>query len=61
LERILIVDDDPDITTTFKVGIEDRNNIDNVNKKIVVDTSNDPLAVLSEFKPYFYDLLLIDV
>jgi hypothetical protein len=25
-KRILIIDDDPDVTTTFKVGIENSNN-----------------------------------
>jgi DNA-binding response OmpR family regulator len=60
-KRILIVDDDTDVTVTFKVGIEDTNNSYDANRKIEVDTSNNPLAVLSEFKPYFYDLLLIDI
>jgi len=60
-KRILIVDDDTDVTVTFKVGIEDTNNSYDAYRKIEVDTSNNPLAVLSEFKPYFYDLLLIDI
>jgi response regulator of citrate/malate metabolism len=60
-KRILIIDDDIDVAVTFKVGIEDSNNLSNVNKKIKADTSNNPLAVLSEFKPYFYDLLLVDI
>jgi two-component system catabolic regulation response regulator CreB/two-component system response regulator ChvI len=60
-KRILIVDDDTDVTVTFKVGIEDTNNSYDANRKIEVDTSNNPLAVLSEFKPYIYDLLLIDI
>jgi DNA-binding response OmpR family regulator len=58
-KRILIVDDDVDVTTTFKVAIED-SNID-VNKRIEVYTSNDPVLALSEFKPNFYDLLLVDI
>ena len=32
-KRLLIVDDDPDVTVTFKVGIEDTNNVDNGKKK----------------------------
>jgi DNA-binding response OmpR family regulator len=60
-KRLLIIDDDPDVTVTFKVGIEDTNNVDNDKKKIAVDTSNDPLAVLSDFKPFSYDLILIDI
>jgi len=41
-KRILIVDDHVDITTTFKVAIEDSNNDVDVNKRIKVYTSNDP-------------------
>ena len=58
LKRILIVDDDPDITLTFKIALEKEN--DN-NKEFEVHTFNDPLSVLSQFKPSFYDLLLIDI
>jgi CheY-like chemotaxis protein len=60
-KRILIVDDDADLTMTFKEVIEDSNNITDVNKRIEVYTSNDPLIVLLEFKPNFYDLLLVDI
>ena len=58
-KRILIVDDDEDITITLKIGIEDSNT--NTNKKIEVYTCNNPLIALSEFKPNFYDLLLVDI
>ena len=58
-KRILIVDDDVDITVTFKVGIEDSNTY--TNRKIAVHTSNNPVIALSEFKPNFYDLLLVDI
>jgi DNA-binding response OmpR family regulator len=58
--RILIVDDDSDITLTFKTGIESANN--NSRKwKFEVDVYNDPLEALSNFKPGFYDLLLLDI
>ena len=60
-KRMLIVDDDEDITITFKTAIEDSNNCDNANRRIKVYTSNDPVLVLSEFKPNFYDLILIDI
>jgi two-component system competent response regulator ComA len=60
-KRILIVDDNEDVTTTFKVGIEDGNNSADVNKRIEVHTSNDPVVALSEFKSNFYDLLLVDI
>jgi len=58
-KRILIVDDDADVTITFKVGIDDRNS--DANKRIEVYTSNDPVLALSEFKPNFYDVLLVDI
>jgi DNA-binding response OmpR family regulator len=60
-KRILIIDDDPDVTTTFKVGIESSNNYADDNKRIEVYTYNDPLEALSEFESNFYDLLLIDI
>ncbi len=63
-KRILIVDDDPDITYTFKVGIEyssTDNGNNSSNSRIEVYTYNDPLEALSEFKPSYYDLLLIDI
>jgi two-component system OmpR family response regulator len=50
---ILIVDDDPDVSSIFSMGLEDEG--------FVVDTYNDPLEALSNFKPSFYDLLLIDI
>ncbi len=59
-KRILIIDDDADITTTFKMGIED-GNIDTNNRRIEVHTYNDPTAALSEFQPNFFDLLLVDI
>src|SRR5215467_11961820 len=59
-KRILIVDDDADITTTFKTAVEDNNSI-TLTKKIEVHTSNNPVVALSEFKPNFYDLLLVDI
>jgi CheY-like chemotaxis protein len=60
-KRILIVDDDVDVTITFNAVIEDCNNSTDVNKRIEVHTSNNPVIALSEFKPNFYDLLLVDI
>jgi two-component SAPR family response regulator len=54
-KRILIVDDDPDITNTFKMGIE------NASKSIAVHIHNDSRKVLLDFEPNFYDLMLIDI
>ena len=56
-KRILIVDNEPDITQTFKSALEQEYD----NKKLEVHTFNDPISVLSQFKPSFYDLLLIDI
>ena len=60
-KRILIVDDEADVTLTFKAGIEDSNNKTDADKRIEVYTSSNPVVALSEFKPNFYDLLLIDI
>ena len=59
-KRILMVDDDPDITLTFKKGLEAENE---KSSKIFfkVDSCNNPLQALSEFKPDYYDLILIDI
>ena len=52
------MDDDPDITLTFKAGLDgyyyDK-------RKFDVYTYNNPVLALSEFKANFYDLLLTDI
>jgi CheY-like chemotaxis protein len=61
--RILIVDDEPDIAMTLKLGIEssnDRSEVDNRKIKFEVHSYTDPVEALSKFKPNFYDLLLVD-
>ena len=60
-KRILIVDDDPDITFTFKKGFEGASRISGNKISFHVNTYNDPLVALSEFKPDFYDLMLVDI
>ncbi|MGC2574756.1 MAG: response regulator, partial [Candidatus Nitrosopolaris sp.] len=52
-KRILIVDDDPDITLTFKLGLEKNG--------FSVTVFNDPLKALSKFTKGLYDFLLLDV
>jgi CheY-like chemotaxis protein len=52
-KRILLVDDDPDITLTVKMALEDIG-------LFQVDTFNDPELALSSFKPGLYDLVLLD-
>ena len=51
--RILIVDDEPDVTGTFKLGLEENG--------FSVEAFNDPEIALSNFKPGKYDLLLLDI
>jgi two-component system catabolic regulation response regulator CreB/two-component system response regulator ChvI len=52
--RILIVDDEPDIARLFKLGLERRGGFE-------VDVYNDPTTALSNYRPGVYDLLLLDV
>jgi CheY-like chemotaxis protein len=52
-KRILVVDNEKDITTTLQVGLEDGG--------FDVDTFTDPFLALKSFKPDFYDLVLIDI
>jgi DNA-binding response OmpR family regulator len=61
IKRILIVDDDPDITFTFKMAFEEANRIGGNKTSFHVNAYNDPIVALSEFKPDFYDLMLIDI
>jgi DNA-binding response OmpR family regulator len=54
--RILLVDDEADLTLSIKKGLEhERKDI------FAVDAFNDPEEALSNFKAGFYDLLLIDI
>jgi DNA-binding response OmpR family regulator len=57
-KRILLVDDEPDITFALGIGLEDNG--------FVVDTFNDPLLALQAFKEKekkneLYSLALIDI
>ena len=60
-KRILIVDDDPDITFTFKKASEEANQTSGNKASFYVNAYNDPLLALSEFRPDFYDLILVDI
>ena len=51
--RILVVDNEPDITITLQIGLE-AGGFD-------VDAFTDPKLALSSFKPGLYDLVLIDI
>jgi DNA-binding response OmpR family regulator len=52
-KRILVVDDEVDITTVFKLGLEKAD--------FVVDANTYPVLALSEYKLDMYDLLLFDI
>ena len=60
-KRILVVDDEPDIAMTLKLGLESSNDDDNKKIKFEVYSYTNPVEALSEFKPNFYDLLLVDI
>ena len=51
--KILIVDDEPDITESFGLALEDSG--------FEVDKQNDPAVALASFKPNVYSLLILDV
>jgi CheY-like chemotaxis protein/predicted transcriptional regulator len=51
--RILVVDDEPDITSAVKIGLEDNG--------FAVNVFNDPTSALKAYRPGVYDLLLLDV
>ncbi len=49
----MLVDDEPDITFSFNMGLEDHG--------FVVDAFNDPLQALSSFKVGLYIMAILDV
>ena len=53
MRKVAIVDDEQDITTVLKRGLEQNG--------FAVDAFNDPQAALDSFKPDYYDLMIIDI
>src|ERR687887_338363 len=51
--KILVVDDEPDSSTIFRIALEDNG--------FIVDAFNDSTLALSAFKPNFYDLVVLDI
>jgi DNA-binding response OmpR family regulator len=51
--RILVVDDEVDITLSIKTVLE--------GDQFQVDSFNDPVAAFNNFKAGFYDLLILDI
>lgn len=54
-KRILVVDDNSDIAFTLRIGLE------NGDSSMQVYSYDNPAKALVDFKPNFYDLLLVDV
>jgi DNA-binding response OmpR family regulator len=52
--RILVVDDEPDMTLLFRMALESESSF-------TVYTFNDPLVALSNFKADLYDLVILDI
>jgi|SRR5215204_1375283 DNA-binding response OmpR family regulator len=52
-KRILLIDDEPDITFTIKDMLEDNG--------FEVDSFNDPILALNSYKSNFYDLVILDI
>src|SRR5688572_3127557 len=52
-KRILLIDDEPDITFTVKDILEDNG--------FQVDSFNDPILKLNSNKSNFYDLVILDI
>ena len=49
----MVVDDEPDNSTIFKIALEDSG--------FEVDAFNSPIVALSAFKPDYYDVLIFDI
>ena len=52
-KKVLLVDDEPDITDSLKIGLEDNG--------FAVETYTDSVLALSNFKADAYDIVLLDV
>ena len=53
MTRILVVDDEPDINMLLMLILEDSG--------YKVDVYADPILALSDFKPNYYDLVILDI
>ena len=52
-KRILVVDDEPDTCLAYQIVLHDAGH--------ECSSYSDPIKALQEFKPYFYDLILLDI
>jgi DNA-binding response OmpR family regulator len=51
--RILLVDDEPDLTITISIALK--------SSDFEVDSFNDSILALSSFRPFYYDLVILDI
>jgi len=52
-KRILVIDDEPDVNITLRKVLEKNG--------FIVDSYENPFLALENFKPYYYDLLILDI
>jgi CheY-like chemotaxis protein len=52
-KRVLLVDDEPDICMVYQIVLEDAGH--------ECISYTDPVKALQEFRPYYYDLILLDI
>ena len=52
-KRILVVDDEPDVNITLRKVLEKNG--------FIVDSYENPFLALENFKPHYYDLLILDI
>jgi two-component system, OmpR family, response regulator ChvI len=51
--RLLLVDNEPDNTSVLSMDLEDEG--------YIVDAFTDPILALSNFKPNYYSLVILDI
>ena len=52
-KRILVTDDEPDVNITLRKVLEKNG--------FIVDSYENPFLALENFKPHYYDLLILDI
>jgi DNA-binding response OmpR family regulator len=52
-KRILVIDDEPDVNITLREVLEKNG--------FIVDSYENPFLALENFKPHYYDLLILDI
>jgi DNA-binding response OmpR family regulator len=52
-KKILVIDDEPDLTKLCSLAFEEYG--------FEVDTFNDPIEALLNYKPHYYDLVILDI